>query len=93
MDTQNKETDIEKWRELRQEVDKLGGAVEKHKPLYKDLRNFWVQFGVPKTEPLAVEDWETHISSNPEYLNSSFEEKYRTNLVIRGMWYGMTPHE
>ena len=87
-----KETDLKKWQELRQEIGKLGGAVEKHKPLYRSLLNFWGEYGVPSTEPLAVEDWCIDISSYPEYLNSSFEEKFRTSLVIRAMWYGCTPH-
>ena len=93
MDTQNKETDLQKWKELRMEVDKLGGPVEEHRPLYELLRDFWVEKGVPTTEPLAVEDFKIVSSSFQEYYNSSLEEQLRTNLVIRGMWYGCTPHE
>ena len=76
--------------EMVQEIDKLGGAVEKHKPLYRSLLNFWSEYGVPSTEPLAVEDWCIDISSYPEYLNSSLEEKFRTSLVINQC--GMDAH-
>ena len=85
-------SDLRKSSEINAQLNALGGPVPAHEQMYRYVLNFWSEKGVPPDEPLAVGPFCIDLSSYPGYADSSMEEKLRSALVLRSMWYATCPH-
>ena len=85
-------SDLRKSLEIQKHLNELGGPVPAHMQMYADVLEYWSENGVGLHEPLAVGFSFIDLSRYPGFADSSMEEKYRSALVIRSMWYATCPH-